>query len=117
MRRYKRNEPFRFNFDQPMYCCFFIKSDRSHMFDGVILDLSPNGLKIRTPIDLLIDTKIEIAFHLNNTLFDVKGLVRWKKTGSDQIAGIQLENDEFTQQRIIEELKFFVKREQKTEYS
>ncbi len=62
-------------------------------------------------------TKLDISFNLNSTLFEVTGAIRWKKTLSTYtIKGIQLENDDFTQKRIINELKLYVKRDEKTGY-
>ncbi|WP_374193935.1 PilZ domain-containing protein [Alkalihalobacillus sp. BA299] len=83
---------------------------KGELLDGQILDLSPNGIKIKTSVDLPLETELHISFSLNNIQFDVTGTIRWKKDYINYIIeGIQLQNDAFVQKSLINELKLFVK--------
>lgn len=105
--RFKRNEPYRYVFETPLYCMVYILHDK---VDGSILDLSPNGMKIRTHKDLPLFKDIYITFGLNGRQFNVTGEVRWKKNYVHFcIGGVQLKNDPSISKMITNELKEYVK--------
>ncbi|MFC3885046.1 PilZ domain-containing protein [Bacillus songklensis] len=114
--RYRREESFRYKFITPLYCFYSIGNKEEQLKDGKILDLSPNGLRLETSIDLpLATTSIHLTFGLNSNSIRVTGDIQWKKTYSKTcIAGLQLQNDEALKQKIINELKEYVKRERKS---
>ena len=86
---YKRNEPFRYTFGQPLKALIEIikKEDTEEtltsggQWEAFLLDISPNGMRIisATNIDLSEDTQIRIAFRLNETQFEINGTISWKK--------------------------------------
>jgi hypothetical protein len=109
---YRRQESFRYNFLKPVYC--LIESNNKR-YDGQILNLSPNGLKLETFIDISLLTNLCISFNLNNSKIVVYGTVRWKKNLRNCVLGLQLENDQTLKEQIIKELKQYVKKLRKAQ--
>ncbi|MFB6465705.1 PilZ domain-containing protein [Cytobacillus sp. Hz8] len=76
-----------------------------------ILDLSPNGLKFSSNLDLPIDQKkllLEISFILNDKIIHILGTPIWKKgIVHSFIYGIKGIEDQETKKEIVEELKEF----------
>ncbi|WP_338449501.1 PilZ domain-containing protein [Niallia oryzisoli] len=106
--RYKRNEPFRYQFEKPIYC---ILQTNQEKIDGSILDLSPNGMKVTSTKDLPLFRTIHITFGLNGNQFKITGNVRWKKSClASCVGGIQLQNDQSAAKAITRELKEYVKK-------
>ncbi len=111
MYRYRRKEPFRYEFVQPIYCVFTIENDSILRFDGEIIELSPNGLRLKSSENLPVSKVLHINFGINSTSLSVKGTIRWKKKyESFIIKGIHLMNDTYLQKMIISELKDYVKK-------
>lgn len=109
--RYRREEPFRYKFMTPVYCFYWDEYERIKR-DGAILDLSPNGLKLEISVDLPIKTSIDTTFCLNSTSLQVTGNIKWKKNYLNKyIIGLELQNNGELKQKIINELKQYVKRE------
>lgn len=105
--RFRRNEPFRYEFTTPIICSIQALQDKGN---GEILDLSPNGMKITSSFEPTIST-VQITFCLNQNIIKVTGNIRWKKALYESyIYGVQLENDSSTIKFITNELKLFVKR-------
>ena len=110
--RYRRQEAFRYQFTTPIYCFYSMRYEREKN-DGVILDLSPNGLKLETTADLPLVAAVDISFALNSSSLNVIGNIKWKKNYINRyIIGLQLENDRELKQAIINGLKQHVKIEQ-----
>ncbi|MDZ5470567.1 PilZ domain-containing protein [Bacillus sp. 31A1R] len=116
---YKREEPFRFQFNQPLHGAFKILrinniSEESKAGTADILDLSPNGLRFKTKLNLPIDKKrflIEITFLLNDKLIRILGEPKWKKIeGSSFVYGFTGLDDTETKKEVIEGLKEFTKK-------
>ena len=117
---YKRNEPFRYTFGQPLKALIEIikKEDTEEtltsggQWEAFLLDISPNGMRIisATNIDLSEDTQIRIAFRLNETQFEINGTISWKKArGLNYEYGIVENNSEWIKDLLISELKTYSK--------
>jgi len=61
----------------------------SHM--GRMLDLSLSGMKIETPVDLNVSTRLEITAGIADNIIDVVGMVTHTKQSANRyVSGIQL---------------------------
>lgn len=110
MSRYNRNEAFRYEFVPAIYCFFKSRNGINEMLDGEIMDISPCGLKLKTPTDIPLAEMLYIEFGII-TPISVRGDIRWKRNyGSYFIYGIHLKNDSDLQKQITYELKQYVKR-------
>lgn len=80
-----RKEPFRYVMNQPIDCWLEIPAGSSgpgagKLTEGVLLDLSRSGCKVRTPLNLRFtagDTKLIIHFQLADEKLQYEGSVRW----------------------------------------
>ncbi|MGP7818928.1 PilZ domain-containing protein [Niallia sp. 01092] len=115
--RYKRDEPFRFQFKEPIEATFtFHTTDNTSLSkpgNAEIIDLSPNGLKFISELDLPVNNEHLLfcfTFKLNNKEFIIPGNIIWKKPRLNQfLYGYEGKNDEGTKKRIVEMLKEYVK--------
>lgn len=118
---YKRNEPFRYTFGEPVKAFIEIinpteeeEAMTNEGWDVYLLDLSPNGMKIVTSKDIKLteDSKVQITFKLNETRFEANGRISWKKTqGLHQFEyGIALNNTDEMKTLLISELKAYSKK-------
>ncbi|MFE8703551.1 PilZ domain-containing protein [Cytobacillus sp. FJAT-54145] len=116
---YKREEPFRFQFQNPIPGTFKLLSingvsGQSKAGSVQVLDVSPNGLKFKSTLDLPIErTKflMEVSFLLNDELVRVLGEPKWKKReGTSFVYGFVGIDDEETKKEIIERLKQYAKK-------
>ncbi|MBS4189020.1 hypothetical protein KHA94_02165 [Bacillus sp. FJAT-49705] len=117
--RYKREEAFRFQFREPLtgsLKIISINGKREDFYsDSIeIMDVSPNGLKFNTPLNLSInDNKyfLEVTFIIEGRTIRVLGVPAWKKTeGSIFAYGFNGIKDEKTNQEIIQALKEYSKK-------
>ncbi|QED47340.1 PilZ domain-containing protein [Cytobacillus dafuensis] len=117
--RYKREEAFRFQFREPLngsLKIISINGQRENFFsDSIeIMDVSPNGLKFKTPLNLSIDDNkyfLEVTFIIEGRNIRLLGVPAWKKTeGSFFAYGFNGIKDEYTKQEIIHALKEYSKR-------
>ncbi|AQX55504.1 ABC transporter permease [Bacillus sp. VT 712] len=116
--QYKREEPFRFTFAKPIVGTFFIKK-----YDGkdiesklgplAIIDLSPRGMKLITPLDLPVFQKpieLTVNFSLLDENLTITGLAVWKeKSNHEFLYGIEAFTDENQQQLLLDTLKQYAK--------
>lgn len=80
-----RKEPFRYVMNQPLACWLEVPLSSSgpgagKLTEGVLLDLSRSGCKVRTSLNLRFtagDTKIIIHLQLNEDKLTFVGSVRW----------------------------------------
>lgn len=115
--RYRRNEGFRFSFSKPIPVFFTIEEeshDQTSENEARLMDLSPNGMKINTslniPIQNAAQVKVSVRFSLNNTTFQVHGKIIWKKKILDRyFYGIYIYIGKKEQEDMIDNLKVFVK--------
>ncbi|WP_456272621.1 PilZ domain-containing protein [Bacillus sp. AK031] len=116
--RYKRNETFRYEFGKPLSGHFKIlringQDVESKLGKADIFDLSPEGLKVETDLDLHKDNEvdIEVTFTII-TEQKLTGEVVWQKrnySGKYQY-GIHLYNDAENKDKLINELKEYSKK-------
>ncbi len=87
--RFKRQEPFRYQFGQPIPCTFRITriGEREVETDkgaAEIHDISPRGIRMETKLNLPIDSakgemEVELQFTIVDQPMNVRGVVIWKK--------------------------------------
>ncbi|NSL50894.1 PilZ domain-containing protein [Calidifontibacillus erzurumensis] len=118
---FRRNEGFRYSFQQPIPCIFNIrKIDQmpynSDLCHGQIIDISPNGLKLMTMINLMILDKkieIEIQFSIEDQAFEIPARVVWQQKSIQKNYfnyGIQFINAQHISKKIIEALKIHTRK-------
>lgn len=112
-----RKEPFRYVMNQPIECQLTASSTRESVgapaeAEGVLLDLSPSGCKVRTPLNIRFsagDTRLRVSFRLNEQPIELEGSVRWGwMFGLGQYQyGIRFELDEVTEALLLSELELW----------
>ncbi|MBM7693157.1 hypothetical protein JOC77_002596 [Peribacillus deserti] len=119
--QYKRAEPFRFALQTPLAGFFTISSlngigGKSKKGEIEVLDISPNGLRFKSGLELPVDENIEliVSFKLNQTMLSLPGTLVWSKVYFGKwlygfsVSGTSVFKDEI-KQVIIKELKQFIK--------
>lgn len=116
----ERHEAFRYEFSPPLQCQFNIaiedQSDSaSHFGLAEIHNISPHGLMFKSTLNIPKGwemIRVNIKFALIDMEFQVSGHFKWKEiaTGS-YFYGVQLENDDEIQQKIITQLKKFSRKQ------
>lgn len=84
---FRRQESFRYTFNKPIDCTFkIVKIDdsevNSEFGNGQIIDISPNGLKMISSLNLsptLRKVEIQVHFSIDETNFITPGLIQWQK--------------------------------------
>lgn len=116
--RYRRQESFRYQFEEPIACTFRIlkvenKERVSNIGEAYIYDISEGGVKLTTSLNVTLDNKkieIEISFRLNEEELFLTGLLVWKKNHINDFSyGVHFTIDEKVKRQLIEELKIFSK--------
>lgn len=116
---YKREEPFRFHFQSPIPSTFKIlklnnNGNESNQGFAEIMDVSPNGLRFKTPLNLPVKEKnflLEFCFKINDKLIRFIGELIWKKQErSYYIYGLTGRDDQETKNEIIGALKDYSKK-------
>ncbi|MGE7945723.1 PilZ domain-containing protein [Lysinibacillus sp. NPDC093688] len=108
---FKRQEGFRFKFDEPVKMTFAIYEDGSvnqaqtAMAD--LLDISPRGLKMFTEVDLGVNPRpLDLRFILDTKEVRAYGEVIWSRPfGNGKQYGVNFNNQDSLEDLIIEELK------------
>lgn len=117
-----RHEGFRYEFAHPHPCSFeLISIDtlqiESHWGSAVLHDLSPHGMNFRTNLNIPVNEKkigIMVSFTLIEEEIVATGYLMWqKREGGYYSYGVQLDNDEIQERKIVEELKKYVKKHKK----
>lgn len=120
--RYKRKEPFRYLFNEPIDGKFVIilnhededKVTRTDPGRLKIIDLSPKGMQFRTKLDIPTSNKefyIEVTFELDGETIEMLGQIAWKKNESDGVRyGLEGIEDPKREQQIIEGVKSLSKK-------
>ncbi|MFB4169511.1 PilZ domain-containing protein [Virgibacillus sp. JSM 102003] len=114
---YKRNEAYRFVFNQPIEGKMTKREENSTVTANVhILDVSNEGAKIncKNVIDLKRDTKINLSFILESHTFHASGKIIWTKNfhHSSEV-GLHLNTDNEYKDNMIKELKKIAKQNKK----
>ncbi|WP_342512968.1 PilZ domain-containing protein [Sporosarcina sp. FSL K6-1522] len=111
---YKRNEYFRYTFDEPLEAEFRVviaapeekESKRGHC---QLVNISPGGLKFATKFDIPLEHKpvrLRIEFTLYENSIEVEGSIVWKKPYSDGwMYGFDFVEDTEVEAQIVHELK------------
>lgn len=120
---FKRNEPFRYEFGQPIPALFNIirinnREVESSGGQAEIIEVSPEGLRIKSKLNIPdIKTNqimLTISFELNNKIFKFEGYIVWKKELSQYTTyGLKLVVEDEKREEFIEELKIFTKQSKK----
>ncbi|SOC05979.1 PilZ domain-containing protein [Ureibacillus xyleni] len=119
--KYRREEAFRFAFGEPVDALFHIiklddKPVTSSPGKAKILDVSPEGLRISSELNIPDITSktitLTIAFTINDTSFNLDGIIVWKKMiGNITSYGIKLDlKEQHVKVKLIEELKVYSKK-------
>ncbi|WP_417899037.1 PilZ domain-containing protein [Bacillus haimaensis] len=114
--KYKRNEPFRYEFGMPVRVNFYIsringKTTASSEGEGVVLDISPSGLRMQSSLDIPSNQEVELTMHMTigSREIAVIGNIVWqKKVYPTYQYGVEMISDAFEEQ-IIFALKEFQK--------
>lgn len=109
-----RKEPFRYVMNQPLDCWLEVPPGSTgpgagKLTEGVLLDLSRSGCKVRTSLNLRFtagDTKIIIHLQLNDDKLQLVGSVRWGwMYGLGQYQyGVRLKLEEAEEEQLMREL-------------
>jgi hypothetical protein len=116
----KRSEYFRFEFEQPIEATLRITEINgvqkvSKPASVQIINLSPHGIKIQTPLNFQLDhaerIKVEVRFNLDyESLLVVNGIFVWQKKKAQEFSyGIEIVSTDESEKMIIEELKKYSK--------
>ncbi|OMP66205.1 PilZ domain-containing protein [Domibacillus epiphyticus] len=123
---FKRQEAFRYTFSEsiPAICEVYKYSygskEKLQSFKADILDLSPNGLKTSSKIDIeqSNDYILIFSFQLSGTLIHFTGqIIRKRKTGAVFEYGIQSDESDAMKEQIIAALKTYSKEHLKKQRS
>ncbi|OIN68026.1 pilus assembly protein PilZ [Exiguobacterium sp. KRL4] len=112
----KRNESFRYHFDEPITGEFYLVKEGRRTPAGLmeIHNISPSGIAIATPLKLPIDRStsivVEFSLLLGSEPLNVSGQILHEKwTEAQRLYGVRLDTTKEDQQRIIEAIKQIVK--------
>ncbi|WNF35865.1 PilZ domain-containing protein [Bacillaceae bacterium IKA-2] len=117
--KYKREETFRYVIVEKLNCKFKIISARGQQFDssysnGDLLDISPSGLKIFSPLDISPQKNVVfyVEFTLNNQPIKLNATLIWKKNvGNGYQYGLKHHGSKEEVRMLIEELKIYAKKQ------
>ncbi|MFZ3579669.1 PilZ domain-containing protein [Virgibacillus sp. DJP39] len=104
---FKRNEPFRFTFGQPLDGKLYDATNNTEVKVS-ILDVSRNGAKVycEDDIQLKSDTKVRLTYKIDDTSFDAFGAVTWTKPSKTSYEmGLHLNTDDDYHTTMIQSLK------------
>ncbi|MBN9655029.1 PilZ domain-containing protein [Halobacillus sp. GSS1] len=114
--RYKRKDYFRYEFKKPLEAFFRIhrigkKEVHTSKGEAHIIDISPQGMKLSTNLDLPHqdghEVKLSISFYLNSQHFLLPGTIVWKKKIAQFNYGIYMDLDEAESKALVEALKSY----------
>ncbi|UFU00861.1 PilZ domain-containing protein [Radiobacillus kanasensis] len=112
---YKRNEPYRFSFEQPIPAnikTLTAEDTPSSTYQVLLLDVSLSGVRMECSTDIPIEQNKQyiIEFTLLDQHCVTTGEIVWMKDLSNKYhCGVQLDTDEQTQDQITSQLKQFVR--------
>ncbi|WP_039042115.1 PilZ domain-containing protein [Sporosarcina sp. ZBG7A] len=111
---YKRDEAFRFHFNEPIPAEFSIylkNSDRpgTGTGDSKLLDISPGGTRMETSYNIPVkreEVAIRLRFNLYQQPIETDGVIVWKEAvGNGWMYGIDFDENESVAQTIVNDLK------------
>lgn len=114
---FKRQEGFRFKFEEPITMTFAIYEDgrvnQEQTAMAELLDISPRGLKMFTEVDLGVNPPpLDIRFVLDTREVRAYGEIIWSRPfGNGKQYGVFFNNQGAVEDLIVEELKLRRKKE------
>lgn len=111
---YRRNEGFRYAFCDDVAVKGTIKSENTTLhgktWEGLILDISPQGMKVQTNLQLTSSERqqvqLEVNFCLDKDTIQAFSEVRWgRELGNQSLYGLYMHNQPAVEGQIVEELK------------
>ncbi|MFJ8517769.1 PilZ domain-containing protein [Lysinibacillus xylanilyticus] len=114
---FKRQEGFRFKFDEPIKMTFAVYEDgrvnQAQKAMADLLDISPRGLKMFTEVDLGVNPPpLDLRFVLDTREVRVYGEIIWSRPfGKGKQYGVNFNDQESIEDLIVEELKLRRRRE------
>lgn len=111
---YRRNEGFRYAFGDEIKVKGTVKSEigalHGQPWEGTILDISPQGMKVQTDLHLTSterqQVQLELNFCLNKDTIKGYSEIRWARNlGNQHQYGLYLHNQPAVEGLIVEELK------------
>ncbi len=117
--KFRRQETFRYQFENPVNCLFrILKVDSKELTSKIgkayVNDISEGGIKISSPLSIPLENKvieIELTFKLNQEDLVLTGTLAWRKDNfNNQYSyGVQFTIDESLKKQLIQELKIYTK--------
>lgn len=114
---FKRQEGFRFKFEEPITMTFAIYEDgrvnQEQTAMAELLDISPRGLKMFTEVDLGVNPPpLDLCFVLDTREVRAYGEIIWSRPfGTGKQYGVFFNNQGAVEDLIVEELKLRRKKE------
>jgi len=114
---FKRQEGFRFKFEEPVTMTFAIYEDgrvnQEQTAMAELLDISPRGLKMFTEVDLGVNPPpLDLRFVLDTREVRAYGEIIWSRPfGNGKQYGVFFNNQGSVEDLIVEELKLRRKKE------
>ncbi|MGE7110260.1 PilZ domain-containing protein [Lysinibacillus sp. NPDC047702] len=114
---FKRQEGFRFKFEEPITMTFAIYEDgrvnQEQTAMAELLDISPRGLKMFTEVDLGVNPPpLDLRFVLDTREVRAYGEIIWSRPfGNGKQYGVFFNNQGAVEDLIVEELKLRRKKE------
>jgi len=114
---FKRQEGFRFKFEEPVTITFAIYEDgrvnQEQTAMAELLDISPRGLKMFTEVDLGVNPPpLDLRFVLDTREVRAYGEIIWSRPfGTGKQYGVFFNNQGAVEDLIVEELKLRRKKE------
>jgi len=114
---FKRQEGFRFKFEEPVTMTFAIYEDgrvnQEQTAMAELLDISPRGLKMFTEVDLGVNPPpLDLRFVLDTREVRAYGEIIWSRPfGTGKQYGVFFNNQGAVEDLIVEELKLRRKKE------
>ncbi|RCW71847.1 PilZ domain-containing protein [Saliterribacillus persicus] len=106
---YKRNEPFRFVFNQPLSGELIFQNEKKQIS---IHDISLNGMKIEMTEKVNRFASVTLSYSILNNSFSREGKIVWMNDyGSYVQCGVQFEEDGDYQQQLVDTLKEMAKKQ------
>jgi len=109
--KFKRQEGFRYKFDEPIKMTFAIyengKVNQTQTAMADLLDISPRGLKMFTEVDLGVNPPpLDLRFVLDTIEVRAYGEIIWSRPfGNGKQYGVNFNNQGSVEDLIVDELK------------
>lgn len=114
-KRFKREEPLRYEFAKPIDTTFVISQLRGEPYQskpakGVLVNISPGGLRLLTELDLPKGPDVMLTFTIHLAGYDIvpEGEVVWKeKRGNNLMYGVNFNYNPEIEKTIYQALKAY----------